>query len=59
MTIVWNTFEKAALAGARARRMPDIQLAVIPSRKGDDTDEDQRVKARDAVPGLVKQLLSV
>ena len=58
VTIVWDTFQTAARAAARVHGVPDIKLAVVPSRQGRDTDEDQRAKARAAVPGIVQLLLA-
>ena len=58
VTIVWDTFEKAARIAARVKGVPDIKFVVTPSRKGGETDEDQRSKARIAVPEIVKLLLA-
>ena len=58
VTIVWDTFEKAARIAARVKGVPDIKLVVTPHRKGAETADDQRAKARDAVPEIVKQLLA-
>ena len=57
VTIVWDTFEKAAKIAARVQGVPDIKLVITPNRKGDETAEDQRAKARIAIPEIVKQLL--
>jgi hypothetical protein len=57
VTIVWDTFEKAARTAARARGFPQLELVVIPFRKGDDTAETQRAKARDALPRIAAKLL--
>jgi hypothetical protein len=57
VTVVWDTFEKAARAAARVQGVPDIKLAVIPSRQGTDTAEDQRMKARKAADEIVRLLL--
>ena len=57
MTIVWDSFEKAARIAARVQGVPNIKLVVTPSRKGSDTVEDQRAKARLATPEIAKQLL--
>ncbi|MDW3682778.1 hypothetical protein RA280_13695 [Cupriavidus sp. CV2] len=59
VTIVWDTFEKAARAAARIQGKPDIRFAVIPSRKGTDTAEEQRVKARVATQEIVRLLLAL
>ena len=58
VTIVWDTFEKAAKATARIKGLPDAKFVVTPSRKGADTLDDQRAKARAAVSEVVRQLLS-
>jgi len=57
VTIVWDTFEKAARTAARVQGVPDLKLAVIPHRKGGQTADDQRAKADTAVPEIVKSLL--
>lgn len=56
VTIVWDTFERSARAAARVHGVPDLIFAVIPSRQGSDTSDDQRIKAR-AVAGEIAQLL--
>jgi hypothetical protein len=58
VTIVWDTFEKAAKATARMKGVPDAKFVVTPSRKGADTLDDQRAKARAAVVEIVKLLLA-
>ena len=58
MTIAWDTFEKAARVAARVQKVPNIELAIIPHRKGSDTPEDQRAKARAIAPDVVKKLLA-
>lgn len=58
VTIVWDTFEKAARSTARMMGVPDAKFVVTPSRKGADSVEDQRTKAKAAVPEIVKQLLA-
>ncbi len=57
VTIVWDTFEKAAKTAARVQGVPELKLAVIPHRKGGQTADDQRAKADAAVPEIVKLLL--
>jgi hypothetical protein len=57
VTVVTDTFERAARSAARIHGVGDIQLAVIPARKGTDTPEDQRAKARSALPAIVQKLL--
>jgi hypothetical protein len=58
VTIAWDTFEKAARIAARVQKVPDIRLSIIPHRKGSDTPEIQRAKARAAAPDIVRQLLA-
>jgi hypothetical protein len=58
VTIVWDAFEKAARTAARVHGVPDIKFAVIPSRQGSDTAEDQRVKATAAAGEIVQLLLA-
>lgn len=58
VTIVWDTFEKAARSAARIQGTPDIRFAVIPSRQGSDTAEEQRAKARTAVGAIVELLVA-
>ena len=53
VTIVWDTFEKAARSAARIQGHPNILFSVIPSRKGSDTAEDQQAKARVATTSVV------
>lgn len=58
VTVVWDTFEKAARTAARVQGVPDLELAVIPHRKGGQTAEDQMAKAEAALPDIVKRLLA-
>jgi hypothetical protein len=58
VTIVWDTFEKSARSAARIQGSPDIRFAVIPSRKGTDTAEEQRGKARVAAEEIVRLLMA-
>jgi hypothetical protein len=58
VTIVWDTFEKAARTAARVQGVPDLQLAVIPHRRGGQNADDQRAKADAAVPRIVELLLA-
>ena len=58
VTVVWATFENAARAAARALGVPDVALAVIPSRKGSDMADDQRAKARAAEAEIVRLSLA-
>ena len=56
VTIAWDTFEKAARIAARVQKVPNLGLAIIPHRKGSDTEEDQRAKARAVAPEVVRML---
>jgi hypothetical protein len=58
VTIVWDTFEKAARSAARIQGSPDIRFAVIPSRKGSDTADAQRGKAKAAAEEIVRLLMA-
>ena len=58
MTIVWDTFEKAARMAAKVQRIPDAKLAITPHRKGHEGGADQRAKARELVPEIVTMLLT-
>ncbi|HSW20645.1 MAG TPA: hypothetical protein VLJ86_25705 [Ramlibacter sp.] len=58
VTIVWDTFERAAKATARMKGVPDAKFVVTPARKGGDTLDDQRDRARVAVAEIVRQLLA-
>ena len=58
MTIAWDTFERAARIAARVNKVPDVAIAVIPHRKGGDTADDQRAKARAIAPQVVQMLLA-
>ncbi|HMN79081.1 MAG TPA: hypothetical protein PKA20_04030 [Burkholderiaceae bacterium] len=57
VTIAWDTFEKAARTAARVQGVPKIELAIIPHRKGGETADDQRRKAEDILPEIVRKLL--
>lgn len=56
VTIVWDTFARAAAATARMKGSPDMRFVVTPSRKAAESEEDQRAKARGAVNEVVGQL---
>jgi hypothetical protein len=58
VSIVWDTFEKAARSAARMQGSPDIRFAVIPSRRGTDTADEQRLKARVAAEEIVRLLVA-
>jgi hypothetical protein len=58
VTVVWDTFEKAARVAARVRGVPDLALAVIPHRAGGATDADQAAKADAALADIVARLLA-
>jgi hypothetical protein len=57
VTVVWDTFEKAARVAARVRGVPGLALAVIPHRAGGATEADQMAKADAALPDIVRRLL--
>jgi hypothetical protein len=57
VTIVWDNFENAARMQARLQSVPDLELLVVPHRKGGETADDQRRKAADALPALVAKLV--
>lgn len=58
VTIVWDTFERAARVAAQVRGVPNAKFAITPHRTGMDTPETQRAKARAALPDIVSQLLA-
>jgi hypothetical protein len=58
VTIVWDTFERAAKMHARVQGIPDAKLVVTPHREGHDTLEVQQEKARTAAAEIVKLLLA-
>jgi len=57
VTVVWDTFERAARVAAKLQGFPDLALAVIPHRVGGETEEDQKAKADAALPGIVRSLV--
>ena len=57
VTIVWDNFETAARTQARLQEVPDLELVVVPHRKGGETADDQRWKAEQALPAVVGKLL--
>ncbi len=57
VTIVWDNFAEAARRQAGLQRMPDLELAVVPHRKGGETADDQRRKAEALLPTLLAKLL--
>lgn len=56
VTVVWDNFEAAARTQACLQAMPDLELVVVPHRKGGETADDQRRKAEAALPLLVARL---
>jgi hypothetical protein len=56
VTVVWDNFEAAARTQARLQAVPDLELAVVPHRKGGETADDQRRKAEAVLPDLVARL---
>ena len=57
VTIVWDNFETAARTQARLQEVPDLELVVVPHRKGGETVDDQRRKAEHALSAVVGKLL--
>ncbi|MBI2218909.1 MAG: hypothetical protein HYU51_16610 [Candidatus Rokubacteria bacterium] len=57
VTIVWDNFETAARQQARLQDVPDLELVVVPHRKGGETADDQRRKAEAALPAIVSRLV--
>jgi hypothetical protein len=57
VTIVWDNFETAARTQARLQGVPDLELAVIPHRKGGETADDQKRKAEAALPAIIGRLI--
>lgn len=57
VTIVWDNFENAAQTQARLQGVADLELVVIPHRKGGETPDDQRRKAEVALPAVVSKLV--
>jgi hypothetical protein len=57
VTIVWDNFESAARTQARLQGVPDLELVVVPHRRGGETAEDQRRKAEAALPAVVARLV--
>ena len=57
VTIVWDNFEKAARMQARLQGVTDLELVVVPHRKGGETDDDQRRKAEAALPAIITKLV--
>ncbi|MGE4240471.1 MAG: hypothetical protein AB7E83_08430 [Ramlibacter sp.] len=58
VTVAWDNFEKAARLAARVQKVPNLALAIMPHRKGGDTEDDQRAKARALAPEVVRLLLA-
>jgi hypothetical protein len=56
VTVVWDNFEAAARTQARLQAVPDLELAVVPHRKGGETADDQRRKAETVLPEVVARL---
>lgn len=57
VTIVWDNFENAAQTQARIQDVADLELVVVPHRKGGETHDDQRRKAEIALPAIVSKLV--
>ena len=57
VTIVWDTFERAARTAARVQGVPNLELAVIPRRTGSQTAADQSAKADAALEEIAQKLI--
>jgi hypothetical protein len=57
VTVVWDNFENAARTQARLQDVTDLEVVVVPYRKGGETDEDQRRKAETALPAVIAKLV--
>jgi hypothetical protein len=57
VTIVWDNFEEAARTQARLQKLPGLELAVVPHRRGGETADDQRRKAEAVLPALLAKLI--
>jgi hypothetical protein len=57
VTVVWDNFEAAARTQAKLQGVPDLELVVIPHRKGGETEDDQRRKAQAAVAIVAGKLV--
>lgn len=57
VTIVWDNFEQAARTQARLQGMPDLELVVVPHRKGGETADDQMRKAEAALAAVLGKLV--
>ncbi|HXG15388.1 MAG TPA: hypothetical protein VNK50_04020 [Calidithermus sp.] len=57
VTIVWDNFETAARTQARLQGVPDLELVVVPHRRGGETEEDQRRKAEAALSAVAARLV--
>jgi hypothetical protein len=57
VTIVWDNFEQAARQQAQLQDLPDLELVVVPYRKGGETTEDQIRKAEAALPAVAARLV--
>lgn len=57
VTIVWDNFEKAARMQADLQKVADLELLIVPHRKGGETADDQRRKAEAILPALVAGLV--
>jgi hypothetical protein len=57
VTIVWDNFEAAARTQAKLQDTPELELAVIPHRKGGEGEDDQRRKAEAALADVATKLV--
>ncbi len=57
VTIVWDNFEAAARTQAALQGVSDLDVVVVPHRKGGETADDQRRKAEAALSEIVARLV--
>ncbi len=57
VTIVWDSFETAARTQATLQGLDDLDLVIVPHRRGGETADDQRRKAEAALPEIVARLV--
>ena len=57
VTIVWDNFENAAVTQATLHQCRDLEMVVVPHRKGGETTDDQRRKAEAALSSVVEKLV--
>ena len=57
VTIVWDNFEQAARTQARLQEVPDLELVVVPHRKGGETADDRTLRADEALAAVIARLV--